>query len=161
MPKRYLHGPMTWKVMQRNVWKISANWRIKRHNNFSKSRHHARMTINLEKNKLDQFENSPQFAHKIVPKCVYLARVGRPDFFGLWINLLRALTIWTKACDQTFGALDLLHSSHSVNTSNIVMWETQHDNAVQDCFKILTLQETSKTRSQHQEGSCVFSEAEH
>ena len=21
MPKRYVHGPMTWKVMQRNEWK--------------------------------------------------------------------------------------------------------------------------------------------
>ena len=23
MPKRYLHGPMTWKVMQRNAWKLN------------------------------------------------------------------------------------------------------------------------------------------
>ena len=29
MPKRYLHGPMTWKVMQRNAWKDIAKWRIK------------------------------------------------------------------------------------------------------------------------------------
>ena len=29
MPKRHLHGPTTWKVMQRNAWKDIANWRIK------------------------------------------------------------------------------------------------------------------------------------
>ena len=29
MPKRYLHGPMTWEVMQRNVWKDIANLRMK------------------------------------------------------------------------------------------------------------------------------------
>ena len=29
VPKRYLHGPMTWKVMQRNAWKAIENWRIK------------------------------------------------------------------------------------------------------------------------------------
>ena len=29
MPKRYLHGPMTWKAMQRNAWKDIANWVIK------------------------------------------------------------------------------------------------------------------------------------
>ena len=39
------------------------------------------------------------------------------------------------------------------------MWETQHNNADLDCFKTLILQETCKTQNQHQEGSCVFSEA--
>ena len=41
MPKRYPHGPMTWKVMPRNACKDIANWQIKRRNNFSKSRRHA------------------------------------------------------------------------------------------------------------------------
>ena len=34
MPKRYLHGPMTWKVMQRNAWKDIANSRIKHPSNY-------------------------------------------------------------------------------------------------------------------------------
>ena len=37
MQKQHLLGPMTWKVMQRNVWKDIANLRIKRINHFSKS----------------------------------------------------------------------------------------------------------------------------
>ena len=45
MPKQYLDGPMTWKVMPRNAWKDIANWRIKQRNNYKKSRHHAWMTI--------------------------------------------------------------------------------------------------------------------
>ena len=36
MPKRYLHGPMTWKVMPRNAWIDIANLRIKRRNNCTK-----------------------------------------------------------------------------------------------------------------------------
>ena len=36
MPKRYPHGPMTWKVMRRNVWKDIANLRIKQLNNCTK-----------------------------------------------------------------------------------------------------------------------------
>ena len=52
-----------------------------------------------------------------------------------------------------FGAFDLLR--------NMVMWETQQNNADYDYFKILTLQETLKTPSQHQEEFCAFSEAEH
>ena len=41
MQKSYLLGRTTWKVMQRNVWKDTANLRIKRLNNFSKSQHHG------------------------------------------------------------------------------------------------------------------------
>ena len=41
---------------------------------------------------------------------------------------------WTKACDKRL-TIELLHSSH-VNSDNIAMWETQHNNAYYDCFKI-------------------------
>ena len=51
MPKQYLHGLMTWKVMRRNAWKDIANLRIKQLNNYTKSRHHAWMTINFKKKK--------------------------------------------------------------------------------------------------------------
>ena len=47
-----------------------------------------------------------------------------------------------------------------VSTGNIVLWETQHNNADWDCFKILLLQETLKTQNLHQEELCVFSEVE-
>ena len=65
MPKRYFHGPMTWKVMHRNAWTDIANLPIKRLNNYAKSRRHAWMTTNLKKKRLDQLENCPQFAHKL------------------------------------------------------------------------------------------------
>ena len=65
MPKRYLHGLMTWKVMQRNAWTDIANLRIKLLSNFTKSQRHAWMIINLKKKNMDQLENCPQFAHKL------------------------------------------------------------------------------------------------
>ena len=40
----FLHGPMTWKVMQRNAWKDIANCRMKRYSNCIKSQRHAWMT---------------------------------------------------------------------------------------------------------------------
>ena len=43
----------------------------------------------------------------------------------------------------------------------MLMWDTKHDTAVLVCPKILALQETSKTRSQHQTEFSAFSEAEH
>ena len=36
MPKRYLHGLVTWKVMRRSAWKDIANWRIKQLSHFFK-----------------------------------------------------------------------------------------------------------------------------
>ena len=35
--KIFPHGPMTWKVMQRNAWKVVANWQTKKANSFTKS----------------------------------------------------------------------------------------------------------------------------
>ena len=52
--KQYLHGPMTWKVTQRNVWKDIANMRINRLNSYTKLQRHAWITINLKKKKLSQ-----------------------------------------------------------------------------------------------------------
>ena len=45
MQKQYLLAPVTWKVMQRNVWEDVANLRIKQLSNDSKSQRHASMTI--------------------------------------------------------------------------------------------------------------------
>ena len=48
MPKRYLHGPVTWKVTRRNAWKDIANLRIEQLSKFQKTQRHAWMTIILK-----------------------------------------------------------------------------------------------------------------
>ena len=41
---------------------------------------------------------------QIVLKCLYLARIWRPDI--LWsVNIARAVTKWTKACDKRLARL--------------------------------------------------------
>ena len=65
MPKQYLHGPMTGKVIERKAWQDIANLRIKQLSNFSKSQRHAWMVISSERKKMDQWEDCPQFAHKM------------------------------------------------------------------------------------------------
>ena len=49
---------------------------------------------------------------QIVVKCLYLARIGRPDISWSVNKLARAITKWTIACDKTLGTFDLAHSSH-------------------------------------------------
>ena len=53
----------------------------KRLTNYTQSRHHTWMTINFKKS---QCENCLQLCSQIVVKCLYLARLGRPDIiYGL------------------------------------------------------------------------------
>ena len=69
MPKQYLDGPMTWKVMQRNAWKDIANWRTEQFNNKTKSRHNAWMTINL-KEENESIRELSTVCSQIVLKCL-------------------------------------------------------------------------------------------
>ena len=42
---------------------------------------------------------------KIVLKCLYLARIGRPDILWSVNKLARSVTKWTKACDKRLSRL--------------------------------------------------------
>ena len=44
-----------------------------------------------------------------------------------------------------------------MNSDNVALWKTQHNNAEEDCFKILILREALKTQHQHpEEFLCIF-----
>ena len=88
--------------------------------------------------------------YQIVLKCLYLARIGRPDILWSVNKLARAITKWTRACG-TFSTFDLLHSSYTSTQGISLCGKHSTTFADQDCFKTLILQETLKTRSQHQE----------
>ena len=45
------------------------------------------------------------YAHQIVLKCLYLARVGRPGILWSVNRLARSVTKWTKACDKRLSRL--------------------------------------------------------
>ena len=46
-----------------------------------------------------------QVCSQIVLKCLYLARIGRPDILWSVNKLARAITKWTKACDKRLNRL--------------------------------------------------------
>ena len=70
---------------------------------------------------------------QIVLKCLYLARIGRPDISWSVNELARAVTKWTQACDRRLARL----ISYIVTTDNIVMWATQLSNVDWVYFKTL------------------------
>ena len=49
---------------------------------------------------------------QIVFKCLYLARIGRPDTLSSVNMLLRSVTNWTQACDKRLATVDFNFSSH-------------------------------------------------
>ena len=59
------HGPMIWKVMQRNVWSDVASWRTKPPSNCTKLQLHVLMTINSRKKNWDLLENCQKDAHRL------------------------------------------------------------------------------------------------
>ena len=95
--------------MERNVWKDIANWQTKQRKNYTKSQLHVLTTISSKKKKWDQLEN---FARRLFWH-VYTWHVLEGLLFdGPWTNLLVQFQKWTWSWWQSFGAFDLLQTSH-------------------------------------------------
>ena len=74
----FLHGLMTWLVMQRNVWNDIVSWRTRRLSNSTKyllpciDDHHF-------KEEMKSVGELSEVCSQIVLKSLYLAIIGRPD----------------------------------------------------------------------------------
>ena len=119
----FLHCHTTWKVMPRSVWNDIADWRTK-------------PLSNCIGDILD-------VCSQIVQKCLCLTRIGRPEILWSVNKLVCAITKLT--CDKRLACL-ISYTHRHVNTNNIVMWETLHNNVDWDYFKVLILQEALKIR---------------
>ena len=91
--------------MQRNAWKDIANWRTKQINSYIKSQRHASVTTNSRKKKVGSVGELSTVCSQIVLKCLYLARIGRPDILWSVNKLVRAITKWTRTCDTHLARL--------------------------------------------------------
>ena len=54
---------------------------------------------------MKSFGELSQVCSQIVVKCLYLARIGRPDILWSVNKLARSITKWTKACDKRLNRL--------------------------------------------------------
>ena len=97
---------------------------------------------------------------QIVLKCLYLARIGRPD-----ILLLSEQTCTIDyEMDQSLWhdwIVWYLTSITHVNTNSIVMWVILQNNAGWDCFKTPILREILRTQNLLRVEHCVFLEVTH
>ena len=63
------------------------------------------MTTTLKKKKMKSAGEMSNTCSQIVVKCLYLARIGRPDILWSVNKLARSITKWTKACDKRLNRL--------------------------------------------------------
>ena len=92
-------GPTTWKDTRENALKDIASWRTKRHSNCTTFQLFAWTAIISRRKNWKRLENS-NVCSQIVVKCLYLARIGRPDILWSVNNFAGAVTKWTRACDK-------------------------------------------------------------
>ena len=101
---------------------------------------------------------------QFVLKCLYLARIGRPDILWSVNKLARAVTERTRACDKRLAPLiSYIHFTSAYkqycHVGNIVMWEIQLNSVVWDYFKTPILQEILRIQNLLQVEHRAFSEA--
>ena len=75
------HGPMTWKVMQRSAWEDIANWRTKQLNSYTKSQTPCFDDLQFKEEEMGSVGELSTVCSQVVLKCLYLARIGRPDIW--------------------------------------------------------------------------------
>ena len=97
-------GPMIWMVMQRNVWSDTAGWR-KNTQQLYKVITPCLDDHQFKEEELGSVGELTKVCSQIVLKCLYLARIGRPDILWSVNKLARAVTKWTRACDKRLARL--------------------------------------------------------
>ena len=84
-----------------------------------------------------------QVCSQIVLKCLYLARIGRPDILWSVNKFARSITKWTQACDKHLNRL-ISHIHHTCECRQYCHVVILQNNADWDCFKTLTSREILK-----------------
>ena len=101
----FLHGRMTWWVMQRNVWNDIVSWSNKTTQQLYKVSTPCIDDHHFKEEETKSVGELSSTCSQIVLKCLYLARIGRPDILWSVNKLARSITKWTKACDKRLNRL--------------------------------------------------------
>ena len=100
----FLHGLVIWKVMQKCVERYCelAN---KTTQQLYKVSTPCIDEYHFKEEEMKSVGELSQVCSRTVLKCLYLARIGRPDILWSVNKLARSITKWTKACDKRLNRL--------------------------------------------------------
>ena len=91
--------------MRRSAWKDVANWYMKKAEQLYEVSSPCLDDHHCKKEGQETVGECSKVCSHIVLKCLYLARMGRPDIPWSANKLARAVTKWTRACDKRFARL--------------------------------------------------------
>ena len=103
--KSFLRGPMTWKVMPKKCVERYCESANKTTQQLYKVSTPCRDDHHFKEEELESVGESSKVCSQIVLKCLYLARIGRPDILRSVNKPARSITKWTKACDKLLSRL--------------------------------------------------------
>ena len=91
--------------MQRSVWNDIVSWQKKTTQQLYKVSTPCIDDHHFKEEELKSVGEFSKVCCQIVLKCLYLARIGRPDILWSVNKLARSITKWTKACDKRLNRL--------------------------------------------------------
>ena len=92
-------GHTIWKVMRTSALKDIASWQLCKVSTPCLDDHNSR------KEELETVGELSKVCSQIVLKCLYLARIGRPDILSSVNKFARAVTTWTRVCVRRLARL--------------------------------------------------------
>ena len=131
----FLHGPMIWKVMPRNVWNDIVSWQTGRLNNSTKYLLHALMTIISKKKNWNPWENCQKYALKLFWNAYTWHVLEDPKIHGQRTNMrdqsLNGPKLVTNALNRFI--CNIHHTCEYKQYCHV--WVIMQNNAGWDCFK--------------------------
>ena len=111
----------------------------------------------LQEEELKSVGELSKICSQIVLKCLYLARIGRPDILWSVNKLVRSMTKWTKACDKRLNRL-ISYFHHTCEYKQYCHVGNIAKQCRRDCFKTPILREILRIRNPLLEEHCAYLE---
>ena len=108
----FLRGLMIWKVMPRNVWNVNCELANKTTQQLYKVSTPCIDDHHFKEEELKSVGELSKVCSQIVLKCLYSARIGRPDILWSVNKLAWSIHKMDQGLWQTPESIDILHSSH-------------------------------------------------
>ena len=105
LTQTYLSGPVIWKVMQMKCVERYCELAIKTTQQLYKVTTPCLDDHQFKEEELGSVGELSKVCSQIILKCLYLARIGRPDILWSVNKLARAVTKWTRAWDKRLARL--------------------------------------------------------
>ena len=105
LAQRLQRGPTTWKDMLEKCVERYCELANKKTEQQYEVSHPCLDDHQIKKEELENKGDLSEVCSHIVSKCLYLARIGRPDILWLVNKLARSVTKWTQACDRRLARL--------------------------------------------------------